>query len=106
MSAGLLLALPGKASRLACALVLVGAAGCLGSAPAGGGGGNHGGGTGGNGTSDGSASAIGDGGAGPSTPPDLAPDVVGLFYANVAPVINAACAGCHGVAGGAGPAFM
>jgi mono/diheme cytochrome c family protein len=105
MSAGLPLATATKIARSSCVLVLVGAAGCLGSALTGTGSGSGGGAGGTNGGSDGSASTIGDGGTAAS-PPDLAPDLVGLFYANVAPIINAACAGCHGVAGGAGPAFM
>jgi hypothetical protein len=94
-----------KALRAASALFLVAAAGCLGSAITGtGGGGGAGGGA--HGGADGSASSISDGGTGGNGPVDMGPDVVGAFYANVAPIINAACAGCHGVAGAAGPAFM
>jgi hypothetical protein len=37
---------------------------------------------------------------------DMAPDVVGQFYANVEPIITPACAGCHGVTGTTAPAFM
>ena len=36
----------------------------------------------------------------------MAPDPVAAFYANVAPIVTAACAGCHGVAGTSAPAFM
>lgn len=65
------------------------ATGCLGSALNGDGGG-------GNGGTGGSA-----GGA-----VDMAPDVAGQFYANVAPIITPACGGCHGVTGLQSPAFM
>jgi mono/diheme cytochrome c family protein len=37
---------------------------------------------------------------------DMAPDIKALFLANVAPIIQPACGGCHGVADGAGPGFM
>jgi hypothetical protein len=72
-------------------LIVAGAAaasaGCLGSALDGNGGsGGTGGGVGGS--------------------PDMAPDVVGQFYSDVAPIVTSACQGCHGVAGTTAPAFM
>ena len=48
----------------------------------------------------------GSGGSGGAAAFDMAPDVVGQFYANVEPIITPACAGCHGVAGTTAPAFM
>ncbi|HEX4459409.1 MAG TPA: hypothetical protein VIA18_15625 [Polyangia bacterium] len=71
-------------------LASVAASGCLGSAL--------------NGTAGSGGGAGGSGGVGGT--PDMAPDVSALFYANVAPIITPACGGCHGVVGGAGPAFM
>ena len=63
------------------------ASGCLGSALTGGDGGDNGnGGNGGN--------------------VDMAPDVVGQFYAQVEPIITPACGGCHGMTGTTAPAFM
>jgi mono/diheme cytochrome c family protein len=72
------------------ALLASAASGCLGSALNGSGDG----GTGGNG----GPSSIG--GA------DMAPDIKAMFLANVAPIIQPACGGCHGVPDGAGPSFM
>ena len=37
---------------------------------------------------------------------DMAPDVVGKFYADVEPIITPACGGCHAVTGTQAPAFM
>jgi len=74
---------------LAMIALTVTATGCLGSAlgdDGNGGSGGTGGGTGG---------AV-----------DMAPDVVGQFYANVEPIITPACGGCHGVTGTTAPAFM
>jgi hypothetical protein len=65
-------------------------AGCLGSALTGGDG--NGGGGGGNGGSGG--------------PVDMAPDVVGQFYAQIEPILTPACGGCHGATGTPAPAFM
>lgn len=48
----------------------------------------------------------GDNGGGPGGVVDMAPDVVGTFYSNVAPILKPACGGCHGVAGTSAPAFM
>ncbi len=48
----------------------------------------------------------GSGGTGGGAAVDMAPDVVGQFYANVEPIITPACGGCHGVAGTTAPAFM
>jgi cytochrome c553 len=74
-------------------------AGCLGSALTGDGSSLH------SAKGDGSAT-VGDGGASGNGAVDMAPNFITLFYANVAPIITSACAGCHGVADGAGPAFM
>jgi len=65
------------------------ASGCLGSAL-----------NGDNGDGGGASGGLGGG------PADMAPDVVGQFYANVEPIITPACAGCHGVTGTTAPAFM
>ncbi len=67
------------------------ASGCLGSALGGGSGGN--GGTGG-------------GGTGGSDNMDMSADPSVMFYADVAPIVTANCAGCHGVSGTTAPAFM
>ena len=48
----------------------------------------------------------GNGGTGGGGNLDMAPDVVGQFYSEVAPIITPACAGCHGVTGTTAPAFM
>ena len=66
----------------------VAASGCLGSAL----GGDDGSGGGSGGTGGGNV--------------DMAPDVVGKFYSDVAPIITPACGGCHGVTGTTAPAFM
>jgi cytochrome c553 len=88
-----------RALHLLLALALS-SAGCLGSALTGTGNG------GGAGNGGGGGAGTGGGGNGGGAPVDMAPDVVAQFYANVAPIITPACGGCHGVAGGAGPAFM
>ncbi len=67
------------------------ATGCLGSALTGGDGGNGGG---------------GDNGGGGGGAADMAPDVVGQFYSQVAPILTPACGGCHGMTGTTAPAFM
>ncbi len=58
----------------------------------------------------GSALTNGDGGAGSGGTGggavDMAPDVVGTFYAQVAPILTPACGGCHGMTGTPAPAFM
>jgi cytochrome c553 len=109
MSAGCLPVSGAIIARAFAALIVVAATGCLNTATTGTGSGGASGGTSGGmgGGHDGSASGVSDGGSGNTTPlVDMTPDVAALFYANVTPIIDAACAGCHGVAGGAGPAFM
>lgn len=69
--------------------VLASSAGCLGSALTGNG--------------DGGAGGGGGGGGGDV---DMAPDIVGKFYTDVAPILKPACGGCHGVTGTSAPAFM
>ncbi len=66
------------------------ASGCLGSALNGGDGNGNG----------------GSGGSGGSANADMAPDIVGQFYTNVAPILTSACGGCHSVTGTQAPAFM
>ena len=48
----------------------------------------------------------GSGGGGGGGTVDMAPDVVGKFYSDVAPILKPACGGCHGVTGQSAPAFM
>lgn len=69
-------------------IAMLASGGCLGSAlnNSGDGGSGNGGGGGGN--------------------VDMAPDVVGKFYSDVAPILTPACGGCHGVTGQPAPAFM
>lgn len=55
---------------------------------------------------DGSGGSGGTGGGGIGGSPDMAPDAVGMFYSDVAPIVTAACQSCHGVAGTTAPAFM
>ena len=60
----------------------------------------------------GSALTNGDGGAGGGSggtgggPVDMTPDVAGMFYTQVEPILTSACGGCHGMTGTAAPAFM
>lgn len=60
----------------------------------------------------GSALTNGDGGAGGGSggtgggPVDMTPDVAGMFYSQVQPILVPACGGCHGMTGTAAPAFM
>jgi hypothetical protein len=48
----------------------------------------------------------GSGGSGGGATVDMAPDVVGQFYTDVAPILTPACGGCHSVTGTQAPAFM